>query len=216
NTILYLAAHSTTAINITLFSASIPIITLIMSTVLLKHKPSRWQLLGIACSFLGVAIIVTKGSFYQLLSLTINPGDLMVIGIACVWSLYSVLLRKYPINLKPLALLTTFIAAGLPWLLVLTVIEWMAVPNIHVTGADGLLFLYIAVFPSILAYLFWTYGVTTVGPNVAALSTYLMPLFTAAIAIPLLGERLAVSQLLGGLLILAGLYLGSLFRANPH
>jgi drug/metabolite transporter (DMT)-like permease len=209
NAILYLAAHSTTAVNITLVSSTLPLITLAASALLLKQKPSSWQIIGIFASLAGVTLIISGGKLSNLLNLSLSEGDVMILGIACCWALYSVILRKYPINLKPAALLTVFIGAGLPPLLALFAIEQASLPNSFDPKMKDLpIYVYIAIFPSILAYLFWGYGVKVVGPNISALSCYLMPLLTALIAIPLLGEVLHWYHFTGGILILVGLYLG--------
>lgn len=212
NTVLYLAAHSTQAVNITLVSSTLPLITLLASWLMMGSRPSNWQLLGITASLLGIVIIISQGSLVQLLTLAFNRGDLLIFGIACCWSIYSVILRKYPISLHPIALLAVLMAAGLPFLFVLYRIEISVLPAFTMTIDHGAIIFYAALFPSIFAYLLWGYGVKQVGPNIASLSCYLMPLFTVMLAVPLLGESLYRYHLIGGLLILAGLYFGSLFR----
>lgn len=217
NSILYLAAHSTTAVNITLVSASLPLIALLASWLLLKIRPSNWQLIGIVVSLLGVFIVISRGRLSLLSDLFgagFNRGDLMILGLAVLWAFYSVLLRKYPMGLHPIMLLTVLIAAGLPWLLVLFLIELSKVSVFSLDFADVPIFIYTAIFPSILAYVFWNNGVKVVGPSISALSCYLMPLFTAVIAVPILNENLYWYHFLGGLLILIGLYFGSVFKSN--
>ena len=214
NSVLYLAAHSTTAVNITLVNSALPLVTLLMSWLLLSQKPSKWQLAGILISIIGVTFVVSEGKIEQLTLLNINRGDVLILGIVCCWSLYSVILRKYPIDdLTPTVLLTALIFAGLPVLAILAIIEQNSLPSaawLHIS--DLPLYIYMAVFPSILAYLFWAYGVHVVGPNISSLSCYLAPLFTALMAIPLLGEKLYWYHFCGGALILIGLYLGVVFQ----
>jgi drug/metabolite transporter (DMT)-like permease len=212
NTVLYLAANSTTAVNITLMSSTLPLITLLISWLMLNQRPKSWQVFGIAASLLGIVIIISNGDFSRLLSLKINMGDLLIIGAAFCWSLYSVILKKYPIPIHPVALLAITIFIGLPFVSILFAIELYMLPPFSIDTSGSLIIIYVAIFPSILAYLFWGYGIKQLGPNVAALSCYLMPLFTALLAIPLLGEALYSYHLIGGLLILVGLYFGTLFK----
>jgi len=217
NSVLYLAAHSTTAVNITLVSSSLPLIALLASWLLLKIRPSNWQLVGIVVSLLGVFIVISRGQLSLLSDLFgagFNRGDLMMLGLAVLWAFYSVLLRKYPMGLHPIVLLTVLIAAGLPWLLVLFLIELSKGSILSLDFADVPIFIYTAIFPSILAYVFWNNGVKVVGPSISALSCYLMPLFTAVLAVPILNENLYWYHFLGGLLILIGLYFGSVFKSN--
>ena len=212
NTILYLAAHSTTAINITLVSSSLPIVTMAISSLLLAYRPARWQLLGLTLSLIGVLVIISHGDLPSLLFLEGNSGDVMIFGIACCWALYSVLLRKYPVDMNAITLLATIIAAGLPMLLMLAVVEWLLVPQAGLSINDLPVYLYVAIFPSILAYLFWGFGLKTLGPAIASLSCYSMPLFAAMLSITFLDETLAIYHLFGSALIFVGLYFGSVFR----
>lgn len=214
NTILYLAAHSTTSVNITLMSSNLPLITLLSSWLLLKEKPNSWQFFGIAASFSGIVVIASNGNFSQLRSLQFNVGDILMVCIVCCWSLYSVILRKYPIQIHPIALLAVLMMAGLPFLFVLFVIEIHVLPEFTISESGGLVILYTAIFPSILAYLFWGYGIKQLGPSVASLSFYLLPLFTALLAVPLLAESLYWFHFAGALLILIGLYFGTLFKGR--
>lgn len=212
NTILYLAAHSTTAINITLVSSSLPIITIAASSLLLAYRPTNWQLFGLTLSLIGVLIIISQGDLLSLLALQGNSGDIMILGIACCWALYSVLLRKYPLNIKASTLLTILIAAGMPVIMALAILEWSIAPQAGLQIKDFPVYLYLAVFPSILAYLFWGFGVKTLGPAIASMSCYSMPLFAAVMSIILLDETFAVYHLSGGAMIFIGLYFGSVFR----
>ncbi len=216
NTVLYLAAHATTAINITLVSSSLPLITLLMRVLILKVRPTVWQMLGIAVSLLGVLIVIARADLAVLQALSFSGGDILILLIACVWAVYSVILRKYPLKLHAIAVLTLLIIAGLPMLIALMLLEWYLLPPLDLGLEAAGVFVYVAIFPSILSYLFWGYGVKVLGPNIAALSCYLMPLFAALLAVPLLGESLYHYHFIGGALILLGLYLGSVFKQSRH
>lgn len=214
NSGLYLAAHSTTAINMTLVSSTLPLVTIAASSLLLGIIPTRWQLLGIIASFTGVMFIITQGKLSQLLSVNLNQGDLLVLVITCCWALYSVILKKYPVHLKPTSLLTILIAVGLPPLFGLFLLEQSLANTPLLQMRHAPIYLYAAIFPSILAYLFWGYSVIIAGPNIASLSCYLIPLFTVVMAVPLLKESLHSYHLIGAALMLVGLYFGSLFKST--
>ncbi len=216
NTVLYLAAHATTAINITLVGSTMPLITLVVSYLMLNIKPTFYQWLGIGISLLGIVIIVTSGDFQALLSLSFNKGDILMLLIACVWSVYSVILRKYPIDLPATVLLFVVLAAGMPLLIVLAIYENTLLSSSAVYFDNVPIFIFIAIFPSLLSYGFWAYGVKHLGPNIAAVSCYLMPVMAACLAVPLLGEALYSHHIIGGVLILLGLYLSTLFKQGKN
>jgi drug/metabolite transporter (DMT)-like permease len=77
-------------------------------------------------------------------------------------------------------------------------------------GAIG----YVAVFPSVLAYVFWNRAVAEMGPNRTGQYLHLMPVFGAVLAVGLLGERLQAFHLLGALMIAAGIVLATATRRD--
>lgn len=211
NTLLYLAAQSTTAVNITLVSATMPVAIALMARLLLGQTLNGRQWLGIAIAVAGVAIIV--GRSQPSTATGINPGDLLMVIAVLVWGLYSVLLRRRPLQLHPLTVLLFLIAFGLPVILPFYLWELGSDGDVTLTAATVSIFLFMAVFPSVLAYLFWNHGVAVAGPSQAGMFVYLIPLFTALLAGFFLGERLQAHHALGAGLILAGLYLST--RTRP-
>src|SRR5690606_324423 len=169
------------------------------------------QWLGIAIAVAGVAIIV--GRSQPSAAAGINPGDLLMVIAVLVWGLYSVLLRRRPLQLHPLTVLLFLIAFGLPVILPFYLWELRAGGGVTLSTATAAIFLFMAVFPSVLAYLFWNHGVAVAGPSQAGMFVYLIPLFTALLAGFFLGERLQAHHALGAGLILAGLYLST--RTRP-
>jgi drug/metabolite transporter (DMT)-like permease len=69
--------------------------------------------------------------------------------------------------------------------------------------------IYVVIFPSTLAYLFFNRGIALIGPNRAAPFFHLMPVFGSAMAILLLGEQPRLFHLVGYLLVLAGVVIAS-------
>ena len=77
----------------------------------------------------------------------------------------------------------------------------------------GLILAYVAIFPSLLSYLFWNRAVAELGANRTGQFMHLMPLFGALLSVLLLGERWHAFHLAGAGLIAVGIWLGSLGRA---
>jgi len=86
--------------------------------------------------------------------------------------------------------------------------------QMHWTAMNFLALASVALFSSVLAYLFWNRGVEEVGANVAGLFVHLMPVFGIVLAWLFLGERMEVYHVAGIALILAGIWVTSHFRAN--
>ncbi|WP_049752949.1 DMT family transporter [Psychromonas ingrahamii] len=207
NSLLYLAANFTTAVNITLINTLIPVVTLLIAWRVLGNRPRLMQLLGITISIIGVLLILTQGQLLRLLSLSLSQGDLLMLAAVTCWALFTVLLKKLSIKLSPIIVLYVLIMLGLPFLLFAYGIEALFFRSYWPPLSHLGLFAYLWVFPSIFAYIFWTYGVQHIGAEAASLSITLMPLFGATLAITFLGESIYWFHIAGGICSLFGMIL---------
>jgi len=212
NSLVYVAAHSTTAINMTLFAAALPVTTILFAWLILAAKPTPLQNIGVIFSVIGFLTIMTSGSLSALLHIELNAGDLLMLCATICWALYSVLFKKWGINLKPMVLLTVLFGLGTimitPFYLASLWVHGGLSFESHIT----LTLLYLAIFPSILAFLFWNKGLQVLGPNITAVFMYLVPIFTAILSIPLLGESLQRYHFIGGGAIVIGVYIATLLN----
>jgi len=207
NTSVYLGLQTTTVTNAVLLVSTTPVLIVFLSFLLLRQRVSPRQGAGILLSLAGVAVIVARGDLQALVALRLNGGDLWVLGAVASWALYSVCLRWRPAGLDPLAFLTATMVIGLVPLLPLYLWELGRGLRFEVDavtlGAIG----YIALFPSVLAYVLWNRAVAELGANRTGQLLHLMPAFGAVLAIPLLGERMHGFHLAGIGLIAAGIAL---------
>lgn len=208
NTLLYLSAKTTTALNITLVNSTIPVMVALLAWILLRDRVRPFQAIGIALALLGMLVVVSRGDLGVFTALAFQPGDLIMVAAVFCWGLFSVLLRRQSVPLHPLAFLTVQIALG-----VLVILPFYLLDLLFISGGFELApdklppLLYVSVFPGLLAYAFWNHGVKTIGPSKAAMFMYLNPVFAAVLAGLFLGERLSVFHFIGGVLILLGLLL---------
>jgi len=209
NTLLYTAAHSTTALNIALTQSVMPVIIVVISFVLFRDRISRLQLFAITLCMLGAGYIVIHGDWQRLLQLKFVIGDLIMLLAVSLYALYSVLLRKRP-DIHPLSFLTTTFAVGVVLLLPLYLWEVQKTPPLVLSQPVILSLLYVALCPAILAYLCWNKGIHEIGANRAGLYINLIPLFASALAVLFLGERFEGYHLIGIVLIASGLLLFNL------
>lgn len=209
NTVLYYAVQYTTAINAALVAASMPVMTVACSWLMLKRGLNRLQAFGIVVSTVGVAVLVARGELGGLASLSFNPGDLLMLIAVPSWALYSVMLEKKRPALSSLGMLTAMVAIGLPF--ILPVYLWEIARGLHfaVTAPNLAALAYAGLFPSVLAYVFWNRGVELVGANAAGQFIYLTPVAGAALAILFLGEELHLYHGAGMVLVLAGVWLAT-------
>jgi len=208
NSFVYLGLQQTTATNATLLQSAVPVVILLLSTAL--GQPLRWVQLGaIGVSLTGVMLIISRGDLPALLQLAVNPGDLWILAAVVTWSLYTVALRWRPQRLSARALLGSTIALGV--LMLLPFLLWEQGQGGQINWHRGTLLTigYMALFPSVLAYFFWNYGVATLGAPRAGLYIHLMPVFGLLLSVLFLGERVLPFNLLGIALIFTGIYLAT-------
>ncbi|MEW5727959.1 MAG: DMT family transporter [Pseudomonadota bacterium] len=214
NTLLYLALQTTTAINATLVGTSLPLMVLVLARLWLDEPIRGRQAAGIAVSALGLVAVVAKGDAALLARLDFAPGDLLMLLATLSWSIYSVMLRKHPLPVPGFTLLAALIAVGVAAITPLYLWEAARGASLPSTPAALGAVAYTAVFASLAAYYFWNRGVAAVGAAVAGQFTYLIPLFTAVLAVALLGEEFRWFHAAGGALIFAGIALATSGRGS--
>ncbi len=159
---------------------------------------------GLVLGLVGVLLVITDGRIASILSTAPNEGDLLMVGAIVVWSLYTIAGRS--LAAPPIA--ATGVQAAMTAVLLapvalLTGAHWPA----QTSTVEALLF--IALLPSVGAYALWNLAAKHVPAGRAGLSLNLITVFTVIISV-VLGARLTVPEIVGGLLVFAGVALGSL------
>ncbi|POF34850.1 drug/metabolite transporter (DMT)-like permease [Roseibium marinum] len=206
NTLFYIAATRTTAVNLGIIQGSIPIFVLIGSVIAFSTGVRVLQILGILLTLAGVTLVASQGNLDTLLALAVNPGDGVML-IACVlYSGYTLALRNRPQ------------VSGLAFFAVLSAISAVtSVPGLVFELASGtaqwptvkgwMVVLYISLFPSCLAQIFFMRGVELIGPARAGVFINLVPIFAAILAVSILGEPFKWHHGLALTLVLGGIWL---------
>ncbi|MFZ0241859.1 MAG: DMT family transporter [Desulfobacterales bacterium] len=207
NTFIYLALQSNTVINTVLINSLTPVFIVFVSWIGFREKISVLQGLGGLMSFAGLIWIITRGQPALLFTVRFSRGDLWTLAAALSWAVYSVLLRKRPPNLNPIGFLGFIIAAGLLFLSPLYAWELSRGAAFTLDKSTVGAVFYIALFASVLAYIFWNRAVATIGANKAGIFVHLMPVFSITLAFIFLGERLQAYHTPGIALILGGIIL---------
>lgn len=212
NSLLYSAAHSTEAINITLLNTCLPLVMFIGAGLLLGEWPNGRTWLGMLIALCGLLLLISRGSWQVVAALQFRPGDLLMLLAVLAWSIYSLLLRYWRTWLAPippLVLLGVLIGLGIPLILPFFLFELSQGATLVMTPLNLSAIGYTAIFASLVAYLCWNNGVRVLGTASAALFNYLMPVFAAFFGWLLLDEHLQAFHWYGGALILFGLLLAS-------
>ncbi|MFC1951830.1 DMT family transporter [Chloroflexota bacterium] len=192
---------SVTAGAASLLIAFTPICTALLATVFLGERLRIYGWMGIAVSFLGVALIaLSEGEKLQL-----EPGAFLILIAALSTSLYFVFLKRHLVKYSPLQITTYTIWAGTFFLLVFSpgLAQEIRVAPVDVTLAV----VYLGVFPAALAYVTWTYALSRAPASIAASFLNLSPVLAILIAWVWLGELPIFLSLIGGFFSLCGVIL---------
>ena len=215
NALAYLGLNYTTATNGVILNSFIPVMIIGFSWLFLRERLAPLQLAGVCISLAGVLVILSQGSLAALASFRLNGGDLLVILSMALWSAYTICLRWRPPGLDMLSFLLVLMVVGDLCVLPLFLGELAFGRRMNVTLANVAALVSVALFSSVLAYIFWNRGVEQVGASVAGLFVHLMPAFGIVLAWVFLGERLAPFHVAGIALILTGIGITSLLGRRP-
>lgn len=214
NTLVYLGLHYTTVVNGVLMQSAMPILILVGSFFILGERVHAIRILAVVISLVGVIVIVARGSVDSLITLRINPGDLLVFVAVCLYALYSILLRGRP-RVHPLSLLAATIGVGTCMLLPAYAAELAWAGPFRPTPTILASIAYVAVFPSILSFLFFNRAVELIGANHAGHFLHLMPVYGSILAAVFLDETLHLYHLAGATLIALGILVATLVARRP-
>lgn len=206
NALFYIAAHTTTALNLGIIQSTMPGLILLGSFLVFGTRINLRQCFGLAITLGGVAVVISNGSLAQFLMLTFNFGDILMLGAGLFYSGYTLGLRGRP-KLSSMVMMGFFAIAAfiatIPMLAIEAVTTGVVFP-----GREGwVVIIYIAVIPSLLSQVFFIRGVDIIGPGAAGLYANLVPVYAAILAVLLLGEDFQIFHLIALGLVFGGIYL---------
>lgn len=216
NVFQYVGLQYTTATNGLLLNSVIPIMVIAVSWLFLGLRLSAIQRAGVLLSLTGVICIVVRGDLGVLLQLAFNQGDLWILIGISLWVIYTILLRFRPQTLDPIAFLWIIGMVGLIGIAPFYAYEVASGRHLIASPRSISVLAYTGIFPSILAFVFWNYGVKQIGPNRASLFLHLVPVFGSIVSIIILDERLFLFHLFGMVFIFVGIYLSTAQRFSSE
>jgi drug/metabolite transporter (DMT)-like permease len=206
---VYHGLRTTTAVNGVLLNSSLPLFILLCSWALERERATGRQVAGMLLSFAGIVVIMSQGDFARLRELEFHVGDAWILLAMPVWGIYAVLLKRRPPELGGLAFLFVIALAGVLMLAPVAAGLALHAAPVWPGGPAALGVLYMALGPSLLAFICWNRGVAAVGANAAGFTVHLLPAFGTVLAILFLGEAFAGFHAAGIAVILAGVLLAT-------
>ena len=194
-----------------------PIFMVLLGWLVLKEKLSALQAVGILLSLSGVLLVISRGDLRALVGgQIVTMGDFLVMISALNWAVFSILSRR-GLKEHPAARMMFFIMAyGWVFSTLLFLFRQPLDMSVNMPLEGWLNLLFLGIFCSGLAYIFWFDALKSVPASQVGVFLYVEPLITVLVAWAVLGERLNWASLIGGAVILAGVWMVNRPTAPPR
>jgi drug/metabolite transporter (DMT)-like permease len=200
----------TTAINTGWFVAVVPIVITIAARLFLGEGITARRMIGILIGFFGAFLVFSKGVFsLSLFRFASTFGDFLVLISALTWTAFTVGGRGFLSRFSPLAAITPIMIVGCLITFPFTWLKWEWNILFHLSLSAWMGVLFLGIFCSGLAYLFWYSALEKKDSGTVGIYLYLEPLVTLIGAYFLLNEEIQWITLVGGGMILLGVYLAT-------
>ncbi|MDX3807853.1 DMT family transporter [Bosea thiooxidans] len=206
NTLMYIAAYSTSAVNIGILQGSIPVFVLLGAFLAYRIPIGGMQALGVLLTLLGVAVTASRGDVHALAKLRFAAGDLLMI-LACIfYASYTVAVRSRP-KMPQLVFFTVVASFACAISLPLLATE-IAIGRYHAPTPTGWgILAFTVIGPSILSQLSFMRAIELIGPGRAGVFVNLVPVFAPILAVLVIGEPFGLHHALALALVLGGIFI---------
>lgn len=205
NALFYTAAHHTTAVNLALIQGVIPVLVLLGGVLFMRLRVTPLQLLGVAVTLAGVAVVAARGQWAVLAALDFNVGDVWIMLASLLYAGYTLGLRQRP-AVPPLVFFAAVAAVAAIVSLPLLVAEVWAGKFFWPTPLGWLIIVYVGLMPSFVSQITFIRAVELIGPGRASVFLNLNPVFGPALAVLLLGEPLHLYHVVALAMVLGGIW----------
>ncbi|MYB34428.1 MAG: DMT family transporter [Gammaproteobacteria bacterium] len=206
NALFYIAAYTTTALNIGIIQGAIPIYVLLGGLILYGTRISILQIIGVTMTIAGVCLVATSGEIHRLQGISVNQGDYLMVLACLMYAGYALSLKKLE-GIPKLPLFAVICVAALITSIPLTLVEYLS-GNLQMPTSRGWVIVgLITLLPSFIAQVLFIQGVSDIGPGRAGIFVNLVPVFASLLAILVLGEFLQWFHAVSLLLVCSGIWL---------
>lgn len=210
NLLMYLALNYTSAINVAIEQASMPVFIILANFFVLSQRVTALQIVGVVISIAGVLVTTSGGDVIAVLKNGFNKGDAIMLLACFFYAAYTFSLRWRPkvhwLSFMFLIAVGAF-AMSVPFSLYEINASGFSVPE----KSAWLLLLFIVLVPSILSQLSFARSVELIGGNRAGLFINLVPVFGSILAVLIIGEQFRSFHAIGMVLVIGGILLAERF-----
>ena len=211
NTLVYIAGHYSSAINMAILgTCSSPIMSVILARIFLKEKISPLRIIGMIICISGILLLLSNGNIQNLISFRFTKGDWWILAAALTFAIYNTSVKKKPAGIHPVNFLFSIFLLGTIILLPFYLSELNNKGGIVVNAANLSAILYLGIGASVICFLIWNKAIVAIGSGRTALFGNLIPVFSSIEAVFFLGEKITSIHIISFILVVAGLLIANL------
>lgn len=206
NTLIYIASHTTTAVNLSLIAITFPVFMVVLTRIFYYELITINKWIGIVLVIIGVVTLITKGDLAILKNISFVTGDLWMLLAAITFAVYSLMVKQKPMQLSTRSFQFSTFVLGLIFLTPFYVWESMTT-GFKILVVDSSTFysiIYLGIFASLVAFILWAKAIHILGPAKSSMIYYTLPVFSGIAAYIFLGEAITMNHLLSMFLIIVG------------
>ena len=196
-----LGLSNTTAFASSLLITLTPIITLAIVALIGQERVRAIRWFGAALALLGVAIF--EGAFSG--AFAVRLGDSLTLISAAIFAIYTIVSSRLLTRYSPLSLLAITMTIGACMIIPGMLPALLHADLRHATAIDWAIYGYSVVFPIVLTYPVWSYGITRIGAARTSLFQFLVPIIAGILSVPLLHAKIASYQIIGAFVCISGM-----------
>jgi len=183
-----------------------PAITVLAAALFLREHLTRNKVLGVALALIGVAVVLGHGNPLHLLDGGIGIGEIVMFGCPLSWAANTLIARRMLPAMSPIASTTWSAITGTVMLAAVAAFTGPIVPE-GASWRAWAAIVFLAIFGTAIALVLFYDGVRRIGAARTSVFINLVPVFAVALGVLLLGEALEASMLVGGVLVVGGIFL---------
>ncbi len=187
--------------------ACIPVCIAVCSALLFRENFGPKRMLGTLLSLCGVALVLSHGNPQALIREGVHGGDLLILGCVASWTAYSLDGRIAMKHFKPEVAVMWACVFGSAFLLLPALYYGLIADIGRASMQDWMCTLFLSVLATVFGYAWYYKAIDVIGPSKAGIFINLVPVFAIASACILLDETPDISLLIGGCIVIAGVYI---------
>ncbi|MBN2125663.1 MAG: EamA family transporter [Deltaproteobacteria bacterium] len=209
NVLFFKGLHLINAGRASLIIANNPVFIALFSALIFKERLTVLKAAGIVLSVLGAVVVISRGNLGEILQSGIGLGEACILGCVASWVAYSLLGKAVMSGrgLSPLVSVTYSSLIGALALFPPALVEGMPREIAAYPAGAWLGIVYLGFFGTVLGFVWYYEGIQAIGPTKAGQFINFVPVSAIVLAFFILGEPVTLSLIVGGLLIISGVYL---------